>query len=55
MLKICKRLAFVAIALMTLAGCVPFVIGGYIGYEIAKDVAHFDWCARNVGDPSCHP
>jgi hypothetical protein len=40
---------------LSLQGCIPFAIGGYIGYQIAKDNAHDNWCTQNIGDPSCHP
>jgi hypothetical protein len=44
-----------AALLFYLQGCIPFAIGGYIGYQIARDNAHDNWCTQNVGDPSCHP
>jgi hypothetical protein len=50
-----KRFLLIAALALTLQGCIPFAIGGYIGYQIAKDNAHSDWCTQNVGDPSCHP
>jgi hypothetical protein len=50
-----KHLLLISVLALTLQGCIPFVIGGYIGYQIAKDNAHTEWCVQNIGDPSCHP
>jgi len=51
---ICK---FLATALLTLlvSGCIPLMVGGYIGYKIAESDEHRDWCAQHMGDASCHP
>lgn len=38
---------------LSLSGCIPLVIGGYIGYRMAESDAHKEWCAQHVGDPSC--
>lgn len=48
-------IAVVMGAALLVQGCIPMAIGGYIGYQIAKDNAHSDWCVQHPGDPSCHP
>lgn len=52
--QILMVVAFVAMA-SALSGCIPLMLGGYIGYQMAQKDAHSDWCVQHVGDPSCHP
>lgn len=40
---------------IALQGCIPLMVGGYIGYKMSQSDAHTQWCAQHVGDPSCHP
>jgi hypothetical protein len=52
-----KTLA-VAVALLALAsmqGCIPLVVGGYIGYQMSQHDDHTEWCSQHIGDASCHP
>ena len=46
--------AVVALALGC-SGCIPLVIGGYVGYQMAQQHDHDQWCQQHIGDPSCHP
>jgi hypothetical protein len=43
-----------AISLMC-HGCIPLMVGGYIGYQMSQRDEHVAWCAQHAGDPSCHP
>jgi hypothetical protein len=46
----------VAIALaLALQGCIPLMIGGYIGYQMSQHDEHAQWCVQNASDGSCHP
>jgi hypothetical protein len=53
--------SFLAAGLLLLAillmcqGCIPLMVGGYIGYEMSEHDAHAEWCSQHAGDPSCHP
>jgi len=38
-----------------LQGCIPLMIGGYVGYQMSQKDAHVEWCAQHASDPSCHP
>ncbi len=47
------------IAAGALNGCIPLIVGGYIGYQMAETHAHDEWCAQHAGTPeavvACHP
>lgn len=49
------RLIAAAILLIGMSGCVPLMVGGFIGYQVAAAHEHDAWCGQHVGDPSCHP
>jgi hypothetical protein len=51
---LCKAIAAALLAL-SLSGCIPLLVGGYIGYQMAETHAHDQWCAQHVGDTACHP
>jgi hypothetical protein len=44
-----------ALLALSLSGCIPLLVGGYIGYQMAETRAHDDWCAQHIGDVACHP
>jgi hypothetical protein len=48
-------LAILVCSTFALNGCIPLIVGGYIGYQIAETHAHDEWCAQHVGDVACHP
>jgi hypothetical protein len=50
-----KMLIATTIVLVSLSGCIPLVIGGYIGYQMSQAHEHDAWCAQNIGDITCHP
>jgi hypothetical protein len=54
-----KTLVAAALLALSLSGCIPLLVGGYMGYEIgtqmAETRAHDEWCAQHVGDVACHP
>lgn len=54
MINIIKFISIAFLAL-SLSGCIPLVLGGYIGYKMAQDDAHSEWCAthEHIGDVSC--
>jgi hypothetical protein len=47
--------ALLLATLFTCQGCIPLMVGGYIGYQMAQSDAHSQWCGQHIGDPSCHP
>jgi len=53
--KFARGLLLAALVMSGLGGCVPLMIGGYVGYQMAQKDAHETWCAQHAGDPSCHP
>jgi hypothetical protein len=55
MMKQFSLIAVLVASVFALQGCIPLVIGGYIGYQMAQNDAHNAWCAQHIGDPSCHP
>jgi hypothetical protein len=50
-----KNLIIVLLLVSTLPGCIPLVVGGYIGYKMAEKDAHVEWCSTHTADESCHP
>lgn len=53
------RIALAVALTVALNGCIPLLVGGYIGYQLAETHAHDEWCAQHVGTPeavvACHP
>lgn len=54
-MKTFRNMVLVALIALSASGCIPLMVGGYIGYKMSENGAHADWCAQHVGDPSCHP
>lgn len=49
------KLFAVALIALGCSGCIPLMVGGYIGYRMSQNDAHVAWCGQHAGDPSCHP
>lgn len=49
------RAAFIALVGLSLSGCIPLMVGGFIGYKLSQNDAHVEWCSQHPGDGSCHP
>jgi len=50
-----SKLAIAVLLAAALSGCIPLVVGGFIGYKMAESDAHNEFCAHHVDDASCHP
>jgi hypothetical protein len=50
-----KKLIAIALVALALNGCVPLMVGGYIGYKISQNDDHREWCGQHADDVSCHP
>jgi hypothetical protein len=50
-----RKILAAALLALSLSGCIPLMVGGYVGYKIAESDAHNEWCAQHAGDASCHP
>jgi hypothetical protein len=50
-----RKLVAATILALSLSGCIPLVVGGYIGYKMSESHEHDVWCTQHVDDGTCHP